>query len=578
MLLQALQAAVPPGTDLSQLNTSSDRERAYREREFCAYLPVAEVRKRFKIGNYSAYENPTGIFFRAGETVRLTMDDAAHGTIRFLVRDFREGGGEQQYNLIRGENTIQIKRSGLGYIDYRSPLGHRARPVSLRISGGVINGVFSHHDNAATWKKLLQEASAGILDVMGERCQLAFDVEGLRKGNPEKGPEMVALYDRMVGLQQQLMGWDREGIHPGNHLLCRVIWSGYMQADGGGAAFNVGTIPGICDPDNLPLNSWGVAHEQGHVHQMAPSFCWAGLMEISNNLFSAWCNYHLNRKQVRMEHEVSPNTEGRHMRGGRFDCYVNHAIVKRHLWQFIGGTGSGDNQECGADLIVNVCPLWQLLLYFHEAQGKEDFYPNIFGAMRRRQDGKVAHGKLRLDFCRLAGRAAGCDLGPFFLQTGMVAPMNRVVADYSSHMMTISEEMIEQALREFSRQPKAESSVIYYITSNSVGIYRDRAEVRESPDFRPDIPEEGGDIVFPADKWENAVAFEVYEGKKLRRICLRGLGQEDDASTTVICPPGCNRIRAVQWDGKRYTVTEREATKSKGEKSGKKKKKKKRRR
>ncbi len=557
-LLLPLHAAPPGGTDLSGLNKGDKTERHYRERRFCAYQPLEQVSGALRIGRYSAFENPTGIYFRAGEDIRITLRDKPDGTARLIIHDFCEGGGEDRYALSAGENRLTVKRSGLGYIDYRSPQGCKAAPLDVRLSGGVVNGIFSRHDDAATWRRLLGRAPAGILDIVGERCQLAYSVGELRRGNPDHGPEMLALYDRIVELQQQLMGWDREDIHPGNHMFCRVIWNGYMHADGLGAAFHNSTIPGICNPEQLRRGAWGVAHELGHVNQVEPSFCWAGLTEVSNNVFSAWCNYQLNKDDMRLEHEVVPNADGRPMRGGRFDCYINNALVKRQLWQYQAGPDTGTDRvpgEATGDHFVTVCPLWQLLLYFHVALGKEDFYPTIFHELRQEAGAPVPHGQLRVNFCRYAGEAAQCDLGPFFLRTGMLALMNRMVEDYSPHMVSINDGMIEQALAELARHPAPASNVIHYITSNSVDIYREHRNLRPSPDFHPAIPERGGDIVFPADKWENAVAFEVYRGKKLLRVCLRGLGQRDNASTTVICPPGADCIRAVQWDGKRHKVT-----------------------
>ncbi len=569
LLLLPLHAALPAGTDLSELNSGG--EQAYRERSFCAYLPLATLRDKYKIGNYSAYENPTGIYFRKGERVNIALADNAHGTVRFVIRDFREGGGEDDYAIDMGDNRFTVKRSGLGYIDYRSPLGCRARPLEVKIEGGLINGIFSHHDDNATWRRLLEKAPAGILDIMGERCQLVYHIEGLRQGNPDKGAEMLGLYDRIVAQQQQLMGWDSEGIHPGNHILCRVMWRGYMQADGLGAGFHSNTIAGISNPDQLRRGAWGVAHELGHVNQVRPDFCWGGMTEVSNNLFSSWTNYQFHPENMRLEHENTANADGRRMRGGRFDCYVNNAIVKRQLWQLQAGPDTGTDKiprEGSADYFVCLCPLWQLLLYCQVVRGDEGVFPALFHELRSNRNPRKRHGQMRVDFCRHLAEAAKCDLGDFYLQTGMLALMNRHLADYSSHQATISEGMIESALRRLARLPKPESSVIYYLTANSVDIYRDRLDVVKSPEFRPEIPEGGGDISFPADKWANAVAFEVYKGKKLLRICLRGLGQQDNASTTVICPPGANRIRAVQWDGKRYTVTEPE--KKKGKKKRKK--------
>ncbi len=557
-LLMPLSAAVPSGTDVSQLNKGEDTEQRYRLRTFCAYKPLKELTRTLKIGAYSAYENPTGIFYRAGETIRITLHNRPERPLRLVIRDFRTDAKPDIYPLAEGENVIEVKQDGLGYIDYRSSRGSAAPRLTLSLQGGVINGIFSRHDDNATWQKLLAQAPAGVLDMVGERCQIAYDAEGLRKGNPDRGAEMLALYDRVVELEQQLMGWDAEGIHPGNHVLCRVMWGGYMQADDEGAAFNNSTIAGLSSPEGLRKGVWGVAHELGHVNQVSPNFTWSGMMEVSNNIYSSWCNYILYPEDVRLEHEVATNLEGKPMRGGRFDCYVNNAIVNRQLWLYTGGPDSGTGRVPGnnvGDHFVSVCPLWQLQLYFHVARGQEGFYPAIFRAMRAQNARKTPHGQLRTTFLRFAEDAAGCNLNHFFLHTGMLGTMNRRVPDYATRMVTVTEEMVDATVRHGLRYPSPDSSVIYYINANNVGIYRDRLPVEPSSEFRPQPPAGGGCIVFPAESWKNAVAFEVYSGNKLVRICLRGLGQKDNASTTVICPPGATSIRAVQWDGRRFPVT-----------------------
>ncbi len=558
-LLLPLTAAVPPGTDMSQLN-KGDPEKQYRERTFCAYKPVAEVSRSLQVGGYSAYENPTGLYYSAGERIRLTLHTAPEGEVRLLIRDFRAGGGEDAYELAEGTQELTVKRSGLGYIDYRHSKGRAAAPLRVSLEGGQLNGVFTQHDDADTWRRLLAAAPAGILDMVGERCQLAYDVEGLRRGNPERGPEMLALYDRIVELQQEIMGWEREGIHPGNHMLCRVMWQGFMHADGLGAAFHCSTIPGLSHPEELRRMAWAVAHELGHVNQLKPGFCWAGMQEVSNNVFAVWCNYHLNPAEMRLEHEVCANPEGAVLRGGRFDCYVNNALAQRQLWQFQGGPDSGIGRVPGertGDHFVSVCPLWQLQLYFHVVLGQQDFFPRVYASLRAAAGQTMTHGRMRTEFCRYVGEAAQCNLGDFFLRTGMLGLMSRKVEDYRPHMVSISEAMVEETLHALERFPEPASAVIYYITANSAGIYRDRLPVVPSDDFRPELPAKGGVIIFPAEKWQNAVAFEVYRGQQLIRICLRGLGMPDDASTAVFCPPGATAIRAVQWDGTRCTVSEK---------------------
>ncbi len=556
-MLAPLYAAVPQGTDFSALNKGNP-ETSYRKRAFRAYKPTSELWKQFKLGNYSPYENPTGIYCRKGEELTLSLQGKPAGTLQLIIHNFCADGGHSTYPLTEGENKIVAKNRGLVYVDYRSPEGVAAPPIEVELKGGTINGVFSQHDDNATWTQLLANATAGTLDVVGERCQVSFHVEGLRAGAGDKGAEMLDLYDRIVEFQQTLMGWDAEGIHPGNHMLCRVIWQGYMHADGEGAAFHRDTISGISNPETLRRNAWGVAHELGHVNQLQPHFCWSGMGEVTNNLFSQWTAFNFNPKDIRCEHEESPTADGQWMRGAVFDRYVNRGVVAHRTWQFQSSNSNcRDNaapgQKEGGDPFVTLCPLWQLQLYCQVARGMENFYPTIFRKMRE-QDNNITMGQMRVNLCRFACEAAGLDLSSFLLHSGILGLMNRYVGDYTSHMVTVTADMVEPVLREAVRYPEPDSSVIYYINANNVAIYRDRLPVVPSPDFCASVPKEGGNFVVPADKWQNAVAFEVYEGDKLVRVCLRGLGQKDDASTTVICPAGATAVRAVQWDGKRLEL------------------------
>ncbi len=566
LLLFPLYAEVPQGTNLSGLNRGKPGQ-CYRERLFSAYMPLPDFCRKYKVSSYSSYENPTGIFYRKGERISLTLRNRPSGTIQLIIRDFREGGAHETYPLQPGRNDIVVRQDGLGYIDYRSPEGVKAPQVAISLKGGIINGVFSHHDDAATWRRLLARVPAGILDMVGERCQIVYHAEGLRQGAPDKGVEMLALYDRIVELQQKLMGWDREGIHPGNHIMCRVIWSGYMQADGHGAAFEKSTIAGISNPEGLRGSCWGVAHELGHVNQVRPGFDWVGMSEVTNNLYSQLCCLKLNPSWLRLEHEESPTADGQWMRGAVFDRYVNRGVLLRRIWQFQSSNNPRETTPPteGGDVFVTLCPLWQLWLYCHEARGMEEFYPMIFQQVRAHDDHQATNGQLRVNFCRYASEAAQLDFSTFMLYAGMLSPVNRWVGDYGSAIMTVTKDMAAAVVKDAARFPEPDSTVIFYITANSVGIYRDRLPVEPSDDFRPAIPAGGGNIVFPADKWKNTVAFEVYEGRKPVRICLRGLGQADDASTTVICPAGATAIRAVQWDGTRYTVVEDEAAAQKAD-------------
>lgn len=548
---------VPVRTDYSGIN-SGNVEQKYRQRTFGAYLSNEALRRITRTNNYSSFENPTGIFFDEGEKVTITLSGLPQGQgIKLIVHDFEEGGKHAEYPLQNGKNELTIKNRGLGYIDYRSnSLENMPPPVKVRIKGGKINGVFTRQDSVATWKKLLANAKCNILDLLGERCQLTYNVDGLRKGCPERGPELLATYDYLMQLQQnEILGWDRDGTHPGNHIHGRAMWAGYMHADGLGAAFHVNTIPGISNPDHLKQSAWGVSHEFGHVNQTRRGMCWTGMTEVTNNIFSSWANYKLNPSNMRLEHENIINADQQRMVGGRFDCYVNNAITRRRIWLYHGGPDSGmDLGKRGGDVFVTLCPYWQLQLYVAVARGKSDFYPQIFHEARKTDGSELGNGEAQMLFIKRACDAAKLNLTEFFVKVGMLSPINRIMEDYASAYVTITDDMCREVMEYISQYPAPDSSVIYYITANTVDIYRDKSNIIPPAEDAPRPEIRDGRLEIAAHEWQNAVAFEAYKDGKLVRISLRGLNHKDGKATTVVCPEGTDTVKAVQWDGKRYTV------------------------
>ncbi len=553
---------LPKYTDFSKLNSNPGKQETnYRVREFRAYLPVGEMARRLKIASYSSFENPTGIAYEKGERIGIRMEGHPRTKVDLILRDFRHPGAESRYELHEGENTFTASHFGHAYINYRDDDPATAPAIKVQIQGGRINGVFTNHDNAKVWKNMLANAKSDFLDIMGERCQWVLDLKALRERCPEKGPELVALYDREIMIEQRLLGWEWEGIHPGNHIMGRSMWdtARYMHADGLGGAFVITATPGLVDVEEVRRSgAWGTAHEFGHVNQTRPGMMWAGTQETTVNLFSMCVNYDFNPNEVRLEHEGGPSMEGVPVRGARFDWYVNSALVNKELWQFQKGPDDGNREpgeRCG-DCFVILCPMWQMYLYNTVARGNELFYPRIFKNVRDTDESQWGTGKIRMAYLDRCCDAAGLDFSDFFLHTGMLAVMNRYVNDYSSRWVTITEDMCRHALAHAAQYPKPDSPVIFYINVNNAGIYRDKLPIKPSPQFQPVVKDAPfPHFTVPGDQWANSVAFEVYNKEgKLIRICLRGLNQNDNESTDVFLPPGATEVMAVSWNGKRYCI------------------------
>lgn len=551
---------IPKYTDFSQLNASpKNLEKNYRLRVIKAYRPNRDLNSKLKISNYSSYENPTGIIFNAGEKFSIRMEGSPRTQVEFVLRDFGPQGRHTSFPLKKGINNFTAGHFGHGYINYRDSEPDSAPAIKVQIKGGTINGVFTQHDCEKVWRYLLKNAKSDLLDIIGERCQWVLDLKALRASCPTQGPELVKLYDEEIKLEQQLMGWDWEGIHPGNHIMGRVMWQGYMHADGLGGAYHCDTTPGLVNVEGVRKSgAWGTAHEFGHVNQTRPGLKWVGTTEVTVNIFSALVNYTFNPNEVRLEHERCSSLEGIGVRGGRFDCYVNSALVNRELWQFHRGPDNGNlppGVRCG-DHFVTLCPMWQMYLYNTVARGDKLFYPRIFKDVRDTDESRMKQGELRMKYLERCCNSAELDFSDYFLATGMLAPMSRLVDDYGKAWLTITEDMCIDLLKKTAKYPKPESPVVFYINANNVEIYKEKLDIVPSPRFQAELRNpQRPSFVVPADQWENAVAFEVYDKEdKLIRICLRGLNQMDNKSTEVFLPPTAEYVMAVQWDGKRFIM------------------------
>lgn len=544
---------VPDGTDYSQLN-QGNMVVSYRTRNFRAYLPRNEQDRRLKVGGLDSFENATGIYFDEGETADITVSGLGKRKLELIIyNSFRH----MRYPLHEGKNAIKVKNPGLAYIDYRSMNPQEEPTIQVKINGGKINGVMTRHDDNNTWKRLLANAKCDVMDMIGERAHLLFWVDGLRKGCPENGVELINIYDRIVGfIEEDLLGFSRYKVHTGGHVLAHVLNSGYMSAGGDGVNLAISTFPGVASVKGLSMGAWGIAHEMGHIFQTRPGMKWGGMTEVTNNLAASYTNYMLNPGNTRLEHSEHPNVRGEKMHGGMYDCFVNNAIVQRQIWQAYSGplpSGLPDPwEECPRSCFLGVIPFWQLLLYNMEARNQKDFYPQIYQNVRETDEKGLTNGELRVLFFKRACDAAKLDFSEYFIKTGMLVPMDREVSDYSPSHVTITREMCKEAAKYATRYPKPKSSVIYYISGDNVHCFKKKLAITDGKGPAPAIENERMEI--PANRWKNAVAFEAYGKGKLLHVSLFSLNHKKKDGTTVICPKGTDAVMAVQWDGVRVPV------------------------
>ncbi len=523
------------------------------------YEPVrelADLTAELKTSTYSQFENMTGMYFESGDEVVLFTGSLNGEKVSLRVTDFGQSGDDFSYPLAEGLNVLTMKGKGNGYLSYYTKNYKSASPVKVHIASGKVNGYFDAAKHSEEYgMKLLDNAVSPILDVKGQRVHLAYSVNSLRNQCYGRLAELMVIYDSIVSSQHTIMGLEKYNRLPKNKMFGRVIWDGYMHADGWGAAFHDNTMGDVANPDNLRRTSWGVAHEFGHVNQVRPGMKWVGTTECTNNIYSAWIQYCYTPNSLRLEHE---NIGGDI--GGRFNAFLNNGLVKGQEWGIQAGPdrqyGADENGDWGGDHFVKLVPLWQLQLYFHvagegNAWHRPYFWAEIFEKVRQTDEKGLSDGQLQINFMKNACDALQFDLSDFFIKIGMLKVIDKSLNDYGVARKTITQSMVDEVISYASKYPKPETDYIYYISGNCIDAFKNKRQVAGT--FNAGVSGSTTKTISHSN-WQNVVVFETYAGNELTNITMVGTGSNGNTSSKVPYPSGSTRIEAVGYDGTRVLV------------------------
>ncbi len=537
----------------------TDKERI---KSYECYLSPRVLARQLKTSPYSQFENPTGIYFEEGDIAHIWVGNTNGANIQLRVTNWGdEHYKDSSYDLVEGYNKFEIKNKGNSYISYYSFQDVTDHKIKIEISGGKVNGVFDlATDNNDRWQELLANASGPVMDILGKQTQLAYSVESLKRECPTQGVELIQLYDSIIGIQHKIMGLVKYNRVPKNHMFGRVIWKGFMHADGMGAAFHDNTMKDVANIERLRRNSWGVAHEFGHVNQVRPDMKWTGTTEVTNNIYSVWTQYIYNMDNPKLEREKLRDYDGPKI-GGRITAYMESAFVHNQPWLTQAGNDRWDRErprDWGGDHFVKLVPLWQLQLYFAVAGegnewGNPDFYGDIFiKAIDAPAGNEKEASYYQLNFMKNACDATQLDLTDFFEFSRMLYPIDLWVDDYTCSQMTITENDIAEVKEYASKYAKPSTPVLHYITANSVDVYKNKLSLEGTTG--KGFEKEEGRLIIDNQQWQNAVAFETYEGDKLVKVAFVGAGSDDVKTTIVHTPEATTSVKAVGWNGTRIEV------------------------
>lgn len=536
-------------------------EKEFRIREYCPYSSADEWADKLMTRKYGDLDNPTGIYVNEGDEVVVLVGNT-HGqsiSIQNIGEETSKGYAQTSVNgdiypLKEGVNKLTAKQTGMLFVMYNTNIQNPdAQPIKIHIplGGGKVCGFFSlkEHQTNEKYKELIDKADYKYFCVIGNAIILYFHHKQLKAAVPYDILSSIELWDNMIQWQQELMGI--EDVHPkqmNNHIFAISPEGGYMWASEGRIGFVYTVLGDILRKSYLMAsrNSWGPAHEIGHVHQGAIN--WTSTTESSNNLFSNYTIYKFGQNCSRGTELAVPEYAANVKKA----TLVFRRCVENKAWCDFGTDYQGEDPEMHARMN------WQLWNYYHRCGYNPQFFPTLFKLMRENRVSTQDPGENQMMYARMACRAANENLTDFFERWGFFVPISMKVNQYGTYNYIVTDAMIKET-KEFMKQFPAPKHAFYYLEDRKKG----------DPGLDTTPPDVGYFTQFAEDmkitkqitytisghqvnvqNGEQAVAFEIKENDNLKYF---GTSFQFEVPNTI--SPDRVKLYAVQADGVRIEMT-----------------------
>ncbi len=582
---------------VENLLADAGKYKKFRVGKYEAYLKTSTLRNQLKTSSqYNNYENPTGIYFKPGESYIVMASGIGDYPVGLTVKNWVKNESSSSYTLRNGLNYITAATEGNVFVHYYNDEYEKAPDVRLHFVNALVQGYWDQETMTnSDWQELLKgrtQKDSTILITRSEHAQLAYPVYIWLQNCPTDIDSTMTLYQQVQWAERDILGLERYGRQVKNRQLFYGTTYGFMAAGGEGSYCNVNSLHAITKPDASDFDFWGVGHEWGHNNQITPGFKWTGCGETTNNIYAAWAQLHFTGKRhsLRLEDEYSGIGEYSGMRGGRMQTYFEEGIRKGNAWQLQDGpdyhgetptavTVNGedaDGKNIGSvsttwrhyDHFVKLVPFWQLTLWGTLAGKCPDIIPMVIEAIRSDDNYGSKYntnGKQQINWMKTACDSARIDLLPFFEKAGMLRPIHAYVDDYTKGWNIITEEMIDELKNHVKEKGyPAFTEEINYINAHNFDIYRDKRKLETPATLGDGCTYSNGKVTVQHGIVKNAVAFETYrKDGELLRITMYGLGSDDAHSYTQVLYPGDSEeslasayIMAVGYDGTRTRIYE----------------------
>lgn len=501
----------------------------FRVNTYKAYPRPSVQSKSLRIVGHSRMDNPTGMAVNQGDELIILVGKTHNRPLTLLIQnlDRPENNGYfwgSTHPLSQGVNKIQVPNNGLCYVLYHTSSveeADAAAPIPIHFATGTVNGYYDNEnpDHKGRWSDILAKTTNKYFDVLGKYAHITYEVADFRAHALQSGPELIEIYDRILGAQYDLMGLPFFNKPIRNRMYFNVMYHNMAYATENHIGFAKGIMENVCKPESALKSAWTIAHEAGHMNQTRKGMWWIGCSEVTNNVFSLYVQTQVSEQPSRIN-EPQFGTDWRNTYSRAFTQI--QAEGRPHAL-------------CG-DVFARLVPFWQLELYFGQVKGntpalrsdKGGFYPELFEYCRQESvyEG-MDNGQAQLEFVFAASKAAKTNLLDFFEKWGFLTPVDTLITDYGTERLLVTQAQVDQIRRrvEALGYPEPEQP-IHYISDNTVELFKKREAIIESAnpkhsirvndDIKVDDPETGYVVShtvvgFHFREWKNVVAYEVYD-------------------------------------------------------------------
>lgn len=403
---------------------------------------------------YDHFQGVTGIIVKPGKHMVVVsgLPDSISAQLNVIAWHTKDAWNSFQckpYVLHNGINIINhdVKWEGLGYISYFSEGYADANPsIRVHIVGGIVNGYLTPDMTNEQMHQMTAAAPCQFMDVVSKKVHTVMTAAGLHEHcKADDGVSLgyrqyMSILDTLMTWEQRLVGLEKYGHTPRNRTLFFVNFSypKILFQCALGISIYIAEEPKYLNCKTILSDDsdavWGMSHEWGHLHQLSPYFCWAGLAEVSNNLNSYYNHMHIGYKYEQLDEGKRKGIEEgvRHyLEDDTDDCLFEIKNIYDHAFERLG-------------------PFIRLCNYFMNEGGKPDYLPDLYEALRHSEVKPDSTNIVPyvLNFIRTASDVSGYNLLPYFQQFGFLRAKHFEIRDYQFAFYKLSQEELDAFCKE----------------------------------------------------------------------------------------------------------------------------------